>query len=121
MSKIEVSDSLIISYEQSEKDLPVLTIGRTSAEKIKIIRILGGESASNLYDMILNYGNNSDIINSRMMRDHNNCTMLMPKDNGRSMIKRNIAEMFNTEIKIGRGNGKSSQDLDNLIERGEIK
>jgi len=109
MDKTNISDSLMVGYDQVGNDLPVLTIGRASpGDKIEIIRILGGESAEDLYNMILNYGNKSSIINARMMNDHNNCTMLMPNGNGRSMIKRNMAE-------IPICNDKSSQDLKDLI------
>ena len=98
MDKTNISDSLMVGYDQAGDDLPVLTIGRhiTDGDKIEIVRVLGGESASDLYRIILDYGNKSGIINARMMNDHNNLTMLMPKGNGRSMVKRNIADMFDT-------------------------
>lgn len=105
MDKFNSSDTLVIGYDQSDGDIPVLTIGRTNCKKIEIIKILGGESATTLY--------------SRMISDHNDekIVMLMAKNNGRSMIRRHIAEMFNVETKIPRGNGKSRQDMEDFIDR----
>ena len=49
-------------------------------------------------------------------KECNNYTMLIAKGNGRSMVIRNMAEMFNNkEVTIPRGNGKSTRDMEKII------
>jgi len=98
---LNISDSLMIGYDQQGDDLPVLTIGRVvSGDKIELVRLLGGESAVDMYHILLDYGNKSGKSN-----------MLMPKNIGRSMAKRNLEDMVDG---IGQAYYRT------LLERGDV-
>jgi len=114
-------DSLVIGYDQDETwDTAALTIGRPLANgKVELIRTLSGEEATHLYSKLVGNTRSTSSettkeLYSRMMNDHSNNTMLMPKNNGRSMIKRNIGDMF--DVMTPRGDGKSTTHMSDFID-----